>query len=175
MVWSSKTLFYFSHAIILYLRRPHTVATGQISVIFRVLKIWVWKTYLTKVIEYNLILYTILEVARFLRIVYKSSHKKLFSISNNNFKHRCRITWNWQLFNHFCLPHFGLRQITNTLEMTHWVSQCTLCGRSLRWRNILTSITIYNLDSVSWSRELELYLHCLIKTVSKAKCEDINF
>ena len=102
----------------------HTVATGQISVIFRVLKIWVWKTYLTKVIEYNLILYTILEVARFLRIVYKSSHKKLFSISNHNFKHRCRITWNWQLFNHFCLPHFGLRQITNTLEMTHRVSQC---------------------------------------------------
>ena len=101
----------------------HTVATGQISVIFRVLKIWVWKTYLTKVIEYNLILYTILEVARFLRIVYKSSHKKLFSISNHNFKHCCRITWNWQLFNHFCLPHFGLRQITNTLEMTHRVSQ----------------------------------------------------
>ena len=79
----------------------HTVATGQISVIFRVLKIWVWKSYLTKVIEYNLILYTILEVAWFLRIVYKSSHKKLFSISNHNFKHRCRITWNWQLFNHF--------------------------------------------------------------------------
>ena len=102
----------------------HTVATGQISVIFRVLKIWVWKTYLTKVIEYNLILYTILEVAQFLRIVYKSSHKKLFSISNHNFKHRYRITWNWQLFNHFCLPHFGLRQITNTLEMTHRVSQC---------------------------------------------------
>ena len=102
----------------------HTVATGQISVIFRVLKIWVWKTYLTKVIEYNLILYTILEVARFLTIVYKSSHKKLFSISNHNFKHRCHITWNWQLFNHFCLPHFGLRQITNTLEMTHRVSQC---------------------------------------------------
>ena len=98
----------------------HTVATCQISVIFRVLKIWVWKTYLTKVIEYNLILYTILEVAWFLRIVYKSSHKKLFSISTHN---RCRIIRNWQLFNHFCLPHFGLRQITNTLEMTHRVSQ----------------------------------------------------
>ena len=72
-----------------------------------------------------------IDVARFLIIVYKSSHKKLFSISNHNFKHHCRITWNWQLFNHFCLPHFGLRQITNTLEMTHRVLQCSVCCPSL--------------------------------------------
>ena len=132
---NEKNLRYF-----LMVPYVHIVATGQISVIFRVLKIWVWKTYLTKVIEYNLILYTILEVARFLRIVYKSSHKKLFSISNHYFKHRCCITWNWQLFNHFCLPHFGLRQITNSLEMTHWVSQWEFSNNFINQSDLISKI-----------------------------------